>query len=729
MMNSSLDARGLTPSVARLLKPRAVAIVGASDDPRSIGGNVLANLKRAGFGGHLHLVSRTKAEIGGHPCVASIDDLPPGLDAVVLNLPQEAVLDAIAACGRRRVNGAVVFASGFAEAGPEGRALQERLTALARQAGVLVNGPNGLGVINYVDGIPLTFGEYQPMPELAAGVGTASVAVIAQSGAVANAIRDSLVASGLRVTFLVSTGNEAVLSAEDFLAPILDDAATGVVTLFVEQIRQPRMLLCLATRARERGKRLVLMQPGRTEAARVAAQSHTGAVAGDLAVARVILAHAGVAVVDGLDALTDVALLLAARPVPRPGGAAVMTNSGAVRGLAFDFAHDAGLELAAWSPATAAGLRALFPPYAALDNPLDMGTAAFTRPELMNRAAQLLIDDSGVGALIVAMFPGRPPQQVEKAEQLLPVIRGSPKPVAFVMLGDPLPLDPTFMAMVRREGAALFRSTERAARAMAAVNAVARALAAPDDGPAAGDRAGGGEPLDLGDLPAGSVAEYRAKALLAAAGVPVPPGGLATDLAQAEGIAKRVGFPVALKAQAAALTHKSDAGGVILNVADADALRTAWKTLAANVRSARPGLALDGVLVEAMAPRRAGSIELIVGARRDPHWGAVLMLGLGGIWVETLHDVALLPAGAGKPAIVEALGRLKGAPVLRGTRGAPPVDVAGVADIACIVGRLVQRTPGIAELEINPLLACPEGQGAQALDALIVRRATPRSRG
>jgi acyl-CoA synthetase (NDP forming) len=154
-------------------------------------------------------------------------------------------------------------------------------------------------------------------------------------------------------------------------------------------------------------------------------------------------------------------------------------------------------------------------------------------------------------------------------------------------------------------------------------------------------------------------------------------------------------------------------------------LRAAWETLAANVRSARPGLALDGVLVEAMAPRRAGCVELIVGARRDPHWGAVLMLGLGGIWVETLHDVALLPAGAGKATVVEALGRLKGAALLRGARGAPPVDVAAVADIACIVGRLLRRAPDIAELEINPLLACPEGQGALALDALIVRRATP----
>jgi len=720
-MNATDDARGLTPSaVARLLRPRSVAIVGASDDPRSIGGNVLANLKRAGFAGGLHLVSRTRAEIGGHPCVASIDELPPGLDAIVLNLPQEAVLEAVAACGRRQVNAAVVFASGFAEAGAEGRALQERLATLARESGVLVNGPNGLGFVNYVDGIPLTFGEYQPMPAEAAAAGTAGAAVIAQSGAIANAIRDSLVASGLRVTFLVSTGNEAVLGAEDFLGPILEDDATGVVALFLEQVRRPQELLQLAARAREQGKRLVLMQPGRTQAARGAAQSHTGAVAGDLAVARTILAHAGVAVVDGLDALTDVTLLLAARPLPPPGRTAVMTNSGAMRGLTFDFAHDAGLDLAEWSPATAAALRDLFPPFAAIDNPLDLGTAAFGRPELMRRAAQILLDDPGVSSAVLSLFPGRPPQQVEKAEQLLPVLRASPKPAAFVMLGDPRPLDDACMELVRAEGAALFRSTERAVRAMAAVSAVARSIAASASGGAA-DATGTGEPLDLGDLPAGPMTEHRAKALLAAAGVPVPPGGLAAALADAEAIAARIGYPMVLKAQAATLAHKSDAGGVILDVGGAAQLRGAWQRLHANIERARPGLALDGVLVEAMAPKGPGCVELIIGAKRDPHWGAVLMLGLGGIWVETLKDVALLPAGAGKVAILEALGRLKGAALLSGARGEPAIDIAAVADIARTVGGLLERSPDIAELEINPLAAYAQGQGALALDALIVK--------
>jgi acetate---CoA ligase (ADP-forming) len=699
-------------AIARLLKPRSVAIVGASSDPRSIGGNVLANLRRAGFAGDLHLISRSKSEIDGHPCVQSIDDLPLGVDAIVLIVPQDGVLDAVAACGRRKVNGAVIFASGFAETGPEGRLLQEKLAALAHESSVVVNGPNCLGFINYVGAAPLTFGEYQPMPQ----AGTTGVAVIAQSGAIANSIRDSLLACGLKVTFLISTGNEAALGVEDFLAEVLEEPATGVITLFVEQIRNPQKLLGLAARARKLKKRIVLMQPGRTERAQAAAQSHTGAFAGDLAVARTILGHAGVAVVDGLDALIDVTMLLAARPVPPPGRTAFMTNSGAVRGLAFDFAQDAGLELAEWSPATDKGLRQLFPPYVMTDNPLDLATAAFTKPEIMNQAAQLLIDDEGVNSLIVSLFPGRQAQQVEKAEQLLPVIRASRKPVAFVMLGDPMPLDATFMEMVRADGAALFRSTERAVCAMASVNEVASKLAQD----LATARAG--KALDTSVLPAGPVAEFRAKELLAGAGVPVPKGGLAKDLAAAQEIAARIGYPVALKAQAPALAHKTDAGGVILNVGDSTALGAAWGTLHENVARAKPGLALDGVLVEAMAPK---GLELIVGARRDPQWGAVLMLGLGGIWVETLKDVQLLPVGAGKGAIVEALGRLKGAALLKRVRGSTPIDMAAVADIARTIGDLMQRSVEIAEVEINPLVAYLEGSGALALDALIIKVAAP----
>jgi acyl-CoA synthetase (NDP forming) len=694
-------------NIRRLLKPRSVAVVGASEDPRTMGGNVLVNLKRAGFSGPLHLVSRRRSEIDGQPCVKSIDDLPEGVDSVVLIIPQEAVIESIEACARRKVGGAIVFASGFAEAGPEGKALQERLSAVARQGGVALNGPNNLGLINYVQGVPLTFGEYQPMRQ---GKG-AGIGIVAQSGAIGSCIRDSLVANGIGVTYFISTGNEAVLTAEDFLEEVLDDGATGAVLLFLEQIRQPQKLLALARKARAAGKPIVLMQPGRTEKAQQAAQSHTGAFTGDLAVMRAVLGHEGVVVVDGLDALVDVGVLLASRPIPEIPGTAVMTNSGAMRGISFDVAGEAGLELIEWSPETATKLREIFPPFVPIDNPLDTGTFAFGRPEIWDQAARPLLDDPRVGALIVTLFPGRPPQQVEKAEYLLPAIRASKKPVAFVMLGDPMQLDEKFMTLVREDGVPLYRSTERAIRAVAAVTRLAktfrgtRAATLPVQAPA------------VRGLPKGTVAEYRSKEILSRAGIPLPKGRLAANVNDAEKIAAEIGYPVVLKAQAAALAHKSDAGGVLVNIADAAALRAGWEQMHANVRRAKPGLALDGILVEAMAPR---GLEMIVGARRDPNWGPVLMLGLGGIWVETLKDVQLLPTGVDEAAIVEALGRLRGAQLLRGARGAEPVDVTAVAGVARRIAMLIEQSPEISEIEINPLIAYPEGKGVLALDALIV---------
>jgi acyl-CoA synthetase (NDP forming) len=696
-----------TSNIRRLLKPRSVAIVGASEDPRTMGGNVLVNLKRAGFSGPLHLVSRRRTEINGQPCVKSIDDLPEGVDSVVLIIPQEAVIESIQACIRRKVGGAIVFASGFAEAGPEGKALQERLAAIAKEGGIALNGPNNLGFINYVHGIPQTFGEYQPMRQ---GKG-AGIGIVAQSGAIGSCIRDSLVANGIGVTYFISTGNEAVLTAEDFLEEVLDDGATGAVLLFLEQIRQPQKLVRLARKARAVGKPIVLMQPGRTEKAQKAAQSHTGAFTGDLAVMRAILGHEGVVVVDGLDALVDVGVLIASRPIPEIPGTAVMTNSGAMRGISFDVAGDAGLELVEWSPETAAKLREIFPPFVPIDNPLDTGTFAFGRPEIWDQAARPLLNDPHVGALIVTLFPGRPPQQVEKAEYLLPAIRQSKKPVALVMLGDPMELDARFMTLVREEGVPLFRSTERAIRAMAAVMRLAktfhgtRAAAKPIEVP------------DVGDLPKGVVTEYCGKEILARAGIPLPKGRLATTVEEAEKVAAELGYPVVLKAQAAALAHKSDAGGVLVNIANAGALRAGWEQMHANVRRAKPGVALDGILVETMAPH---GLEMIVGARRDPSWGPVLMLGLGGIWVETLKDVQLLPTSADEETIVDALGRLRGAALLRGARGAEPVDVAAIAGVARRIARLIEQSPEIAEIEINPLIAYAAGKGVLALDALIV---------
>jgi acyl-CoA synthetase (NDP forming) len=694
--------------VARLLRPQSVALVGAAEEPHTMGGRVFNNLLRAGFSGSLHLVSRTRAEIGGRPCVRSIDDLPPGVDALVLIVPAEAVRESIAACVRRHVNGAIIFSSGFAETGPEGKAEQAALVEMAEEGGLAIVGPNCLGFTNYVDRIPLTFDEYKP-PAPAARPG---VALIAQSGGLVGAIRDSLVGSGVAVTYAISTGNEAVLTAEDFLEQIVEDEATGTILIFAEQVRKPQKLLRLAAKARARNKPIVLMQPGRTAEARQAAQSHTGALSGDLAIMRVALGKEGVAVVDSFDALVDVTLILNRYPIPRLPGAAVLTNSGAMRGVAFDIAAQAGLELVEFSPETTSALRALVPPYMPTDNPFDIATLTFRQPDLWGSVTKIVLDEPKAGVFVMTLFPGALKQQADRIKHLLPVLQPSPKPAVLVMLGEPLPLEESFVAQCRAEGIPLLRSTERAMRAMASVAQVGQALHKKKRAPSPNVH-----PI-VGAKP-GAIPEYRSKTLLEQFGVPVPKRMLAADLVQAEKVAEAIGYPVVLKAQAAALAHKSDAGGVIVGIADVEALRSAWQRMIEGLRRARPDLKLDGILVETMA--RPG-FEMIVGARRDPEWGVVSMVGLGGIWVETLRDVQLLPAGADEEAIVAALKKLRGAPLLQGARGSEPVDLPAVARVAAILSDFVEQSPEVAEVEINPLLAYPVGAGVLALDALIVIR-------
>src|ERR1043166_664631 len=292
----------------RLLQPRSVAIVGVSPEPGHLGGSVLANLERCKFDGEIHLVSRSRPELNGRPCVPSIDDLPHGVDAAVLVIPQTAVIDAIAACGRRGIGAAIVFASGYAEVGEAGRAQQEELAAAARAANVAILGPNCIGMCSFGVGAALTFEFNVERPPITAAP---KIGMAAQSGAVAAIMRMAFLAKGLGITFYISTGNEADLTVEDFLGALIDDDDTQVAALFVEQIRHPQRFLALPNRARARGKPIVVMHPGRSQRARVSARSHTGALAGDYAVMTALLRHAAVTVVDTLEELVDTAELLA----------------------------------------------------------------------------------------------------------------------------------------------------------------------------------------------------------------------------------------------------------------------------------------------------------------------------------------------------------------------------------------------------------------------------------
>jgi acetate---CoA ligase (ADP-forming) len=692
-------------AVERLLRPRSVAIVGVSPEPGSIGGLVLANLDRFGYGGEVHLVSRSSQEIAGRRCVGTIDELPVGVDVAVLCVPQAAAVEAVAACARKEVGAAMVYAAGFAEMGGAGKAAQEAMLAAARAGGLALFGPNCIGLVNFIDRVPLS---YEPNPPDAAGTGPA-LGVLAQSGAMASTLRLALLAKGLAISALVSTGNEADIGIEDFLAVLVEDERTKVITLFTEQIRHPQRFLALAAAARARKKPIVLMHPGRSARAQASALSHTGALTGDHAVMSALVAREAVVLVETLEELIDTAEMLARFPEPPVKGAAIVTNSGAFKGYALDFCETVGLDLPRVSDATLAAVKAVLPPYAAVENPLDVTGQSIKDPNILGNGAKHLLADDAIGSLVVSIIAGPPRGAMEKAASLLPVLTAAKKPTAIAVLGDEAPLPETFAASFRAKNIPFFRAPERVLRALAHMTAYGKARADTE-------RHAIAPTLDAPSLPGrGTLAEYQGKNYLSALGIPVPAGALAHDMAEARAIAKKIGYPVVLKAQAGALAHKSEAGGVILNLADEAALAGGWGRLHDNLRRARPGLVLDGVLVERMG---SPGLEMVVGARRDEAWGPVVLVGLGGLWIEALKDVRILAADLDARRIIAELHKLKGAALLGGLRGAPAVDVAAVAQTAAQIGALMRARPEISEIDINPLVAYPAR--VLALDVLIV---------
>ena len=697
-MSGPEAARG-PKAVARFLRPRAVAIIGISQRAGSAGQVILQALELNRFTGDIHLVGRSAEPIAGRRVLKSAEELPEGIDLAVFTLPATAVREAIEACARRKVGSALVFAAGFAEVGDS--ETQEAVAVIARSAGLALVGPNCLGVTNNVDGmwLHMLFAR-----EARRGV-EGGVAFVGQSGGLLGHFQRAADGRGIPLSYVISTGNEAGLESTDFLEFLVDDRATRVIALYCEQISRPQEFLAACRRARAAGKPVVLMFPGRGTKSRRAAQSHTGALLGDYAVMRTQVEDAGALVVTTIDEFMDVVEILARYPEAPIKGPGILTASGAFVALTSDFAEELGLDIPELDPDTLRRARELLPPYGNYGNPLDV-TAGFTQ-EALSAVVKALIDDPNVGMLFIS-FPinvGLPVRNFNKGMQ------HSSKPKVMVALGDTWPLAPDVLEAVKDSPAVFSRSSDRMLRAIALYTRYGRRLAR-SRAPASNEPFAGLPKLGNGTQP-----EWLGKKVLAAAGIRVPAGDLARTPDEAVAVAERVGYPVVLKAQAAELSHKTEAGGVVLNLDDEKALRTAWDTMMGAVKRAAPDVVLHGALVEKMAPK---GTELMVGAKRDPQWGTVLLIGLGGIWVEVLGDVQVLPGDADKMLIVEALQKLRAAKLLTGFRGAPPADVEAVAGVVMTIGRLMRTVPEIVEIDVNPLVVHAAGQGATALDALLV---------
>jgi acetate---CoA ligase (ADP-forming) len=690
--------------IERLLNPKSVAIAGVSATPGSLAGIVLDNLRRFSFAGVLHLIHPTRDEVEGIACVRSTHELPYGVDCVVLAIPSAGVLDAVKGCVQRGVGGVVIFSAGFAELGPEGKAIQDEIAAIARTSGMVVEGPNCLGYVNYVDGTCITFSVTEPRPLKGPGI-----AIVSQSGAMATVVRAGLLSHELDISVSISTGNEAVNSIEDFLEHLLSSPEARVVAIVAEHFRDPQRLLALTRRARERGLVLVLLHPGRSLAARQSAQTHTGALAGDYAVMRTLVERQGVIVVDTLEELIDLcdfALRCKKQPF---GGVAILSESGAYKALALDYCESIGVDLPQPEGKAAATLSALAPGLIVSSNPLDLTAQGLVDPSLYGRALEGLVANKKCGSVLVTIILSNAQLAIRKMPPIIEVMRRytETRTVVFAMLGEDSPVPQAIISEVRDAGIPFFRSPERALRALARFTAWADAAreVLPVVQSAIAER-----------LPIGIIPEYAAKDILQRIGLRVPKRRFATNLDGALSAANELGFPVALKVQSPALPHKTNVGGVILSLKDGSEVRAGWKRLQDNLAKAAPGILIDGVLVESMADE---GLELILGARHDPNWGPVLVIGIGGIFAEVLRDIQLMPTDLTRPEIEKILHSLKGATLFEKFRGTPARDIEAVIDAVVSLGHFIRAHPEVREIDINPLTVFGEGEGALVLDAVI----------
>ena len=451
-----------TEGLRRLLHPRSIAVVGASSEPGSIGGAPLALLDRFGYKGDVHLVSRTRSQVNGRPCVPTIDDLPLGVDAAIFAIPKAGVAEAVEAAGRRAVGGVIVFSSGYGEMDVAGNEEQVELGQVARDNEIALGGPNCLGLVNFVDSVPLTFGDVAPNRRS----GVPGVAIVAQSGAMSLALTYAAQAQDIPVSYTISTGNEAVLGVEDYVAALLDEDTTRAVALLVEQIRRPGDFMALVRKARDRGVAICILHVGRGKRAQAAARSHTGAIAGDQAVLRAVLAQEGVLFVDSLDGLIDTVGLLCQSPLPTCDGVAFMTDSGAAKTIAIDVCESIGLNLPELSAATLGSLARELPPFAAASNPVDITATGLNDPTLYPRVLKVLLGDPSVGTVVVSAMPGSEVQGTDQIAALLPALESAQKPVMYTIMGGEWPIPPANRRAILDAGIPLFRSPERALRAV-----------------------------------------------------------------------------------------------------------------------------------------------------------------------------------------------------------------------------------------------------------------------
>lgn len=696
MTKGSLDA---------LFDPKSVAVIGASDDPARIGGRPLRYLKRGGFAGEVYPVNPNRDSVQGLKAYPDVAAIPFPVDVAVIALPASQVVEAVQACARKSVKAVVLFSAGFAETGAEGAALQQQIAAIARDCGMRVLGPNCLGVFNTGIGFFGTFA--QAFDEAAPDSGP--VAIASQSGACGSHLGYLLRQRRVGVNYWITTGNEVDVDVGEAMLWLAQSPRVKVIVGYVEAIRDGAAFVRALAMARSNRKPVVMIKVGRSNAGALAAASHTGALVGQDDVYDALLRQYGVHRADSIEQLVDIASACARGVLPADRSIGILTLSGGLGVQAADAAERNGLEVRPLSATGQAKIKSLIS-FAGTANPIDVTAQATNEATLTGRCIEIALTEGGYQSLVclLSTIPAAP----RFADPVLASLVGlrSRYPDRLIVLAFASP--PEVVQRFEDAGFPVFEDQDAAINTIGALARLGETFAAPWEEPLPQERQHGmlALPSDLD--------EHAAKAALAQAGIPVLAEHLVQDGPAARQAAEKLAGPVVLKIVSPDIAHKTEIGGVVLDVRTPEDAERETTALLARVAKAAPGARITGVLV---SPMLGKGIETICGSFTDPVFGPVVMFGLGGIHVEVMRDVAFRLAPFDEREALAMIGQIRGRRLLQGVRGAPPADVVVLARTLARLSQFAFDHRGsVAEVDINPFLVLPQGQGGYALDALVV---------
>jgi acetate---CoA ligase (ADP-forming) len=682
-------------------RPKGIVVIGASASPEKLGFGVARNLVQSGYPGAIHFVGQRQGQLFGHPLYADVSQVPEPVDLAIMIVPPGVAPKTIEVCGRRGIRAAILMSSGFREVGAEGAALEHQCLEVARAYNVRLLGPNCIGTINTHLPLDTTFLQ-PPMPE------SGQIGFISQSGAFCAAMIDWSRKEGFGFSHIISLGNQADVNEADILSALAEDERTRVIMLYMENVSDGRRFVEVARNV-TRQKPVIALKAGRFEAGQKAAASHTGALAASDIAFEAAFEKAGILRAETAEQMFDWARALQSYPPGlnsgRPsssGRIAILTNAGGPGVIATDALEKNGLQLATLSESTRGVLAAHLPPAANVHNPVDMLASA--SPEMYAFSLRILLRDKHVDGVLIILPPPPMFRAEDVAKKIVEATSSQAKPVIVALMGSTLVENAQFV--FERAQIPTYPFPERAASALGALAKRAGFLAT--------------ETRRRGDLVRDSqwlrdsVAHASLDELLLAYGIETAPLRLACTVEQAIEIANDLGYPVVMKVASPDVLHKSDVGGVVLNIKDPASLHYAYTQIIERIQEALPGARIDGVHIQRQIP---DGQEVIIGAVRDPQFGPLMMFGSGGVEVEGLRDVAFALAPLDQAEAEKMIRRTWAGRRLRGFRHIPPADEGAAIDVLIKLSHLILDHESIQEIEINPLRVLKEG--AIAIDVRV----------